>query len=227
MPRTLVRAHTDADRSRSLGWLAVAWLEHFCVHGPGDVQGEPVRHGDEFTGFIVDCYAVGEHPSNNHLLHDSSFFSRPKGCDKSGLAARLALFEALGPCRFAGWAVGGEVYTDPWNLGFRYVYAPGEPMGKPVRAPYVRCLATEEGQTSNVFDTIHYNLTGDPDDAEAPLLSYVPGVDVGVDKVLLPGRGQIRISTASSSSKDGGKETFAVFRSAPGPLVWGPAETRS
>lgn len=79
MPRTLVRAHTDEQRSRSLGWLAVAWMEYFVVHGPGDVQGQPVTHGDEYTGFIVDCYALGEHPSNNHILHDSAFLSRPKG----------------------------------------------------------------------------------------------------------------------------------------------------
>lgn len=208
MPRTLVRAHKDEDRDRSLGWLAIAWMEHFVVHGPGDVQGEPVRHGDEYTGFIVDCYAVGHDPSNNHLLHDSSFLSRPKGCDKSGLGARLSLFEALGPCRFAGWARGGEIYTDPWNLGFRYEYRAGEPMGKHVKAPMIRCLATEEGQTGNVYDTIYYNLTQDEDD---PPLSYVPNVDVGVEKVLLPGGGSIKVSTASSSAKDGGKETFVVF----------------
>lgn len=79
MPRTLIRAHTDEDRGSSLGWLAIAWMEHFVVHGPGSVQGLPVAHGDEYTGFIVDAYAVGEHPSNNHLLYDSVFLSRPKG----------------------------------------------------------------------------------------------------------------------------------------------------
>lgn len=183
-------------------------MEYFVVHGPGDVQGEPVQHGDEYTGFIVDAYMCGEHPSNNHLIYDSAFISRPKGCDKSGLGARLALFEALGPCRFAGWAKGGEVYEDPWGLGFRYVYSPGEPMGKPVKAPFVRCLATEESQVGNVYASIYYNLTQDEDD---PPLSYVPNVDVGVERVLLPGGGEIRASTASASAKDGGKETFACF----------------
>lgn len=206
MPRTLVRAHRDEDRYRSLGWLAIAWMEHFCVHGPGDVQGQPVRHGDEYTAFIVDAYMVGEHPSNAHLIYDSSFLSRPKGCDKSGLGARLAMFEALGPCRFAGWARGGEIYRDPWGLGFVYEYQPGEPMGRPVTAPMIRCLATEETQTANVFQTIHFNFT---DDEYEPLLSFVPGIDAGVDKILLPRGGDIRVSTASSSAKDGGKETFA------------------
>lgn len=145
MPRDLLLAPAH-DRDRSLGWLAVAWMEHFCVHGPGQVVGQPVEMGDEYTYYVVDCYAVGDHPSNNHMLYDSAFLSRPKGCDKSGLGARLALFEAFGPCRFGGWARGGEVYEDPWGLGFRYVYQPGEPMGKHIKSPIIQCMATEEGQ---------------------------------------------------------------------------------
>lgn len=205
MPRTLVRA-PEHVRSRSLGWLSTAWMEHFVRHGPGGAQGMPIRHGDEYTGFVVDCYALGENPSNDHRLYDSVFLSRPKGTDKSGIGARLALFEALGPCRFAGWARGGEVFRDPWNMGFRYVYEPGEPMGKPVLAPVVRCMATEEGQVANVYTTIYFNLTD-----EDCLLSRVPGVDAGLEKVILPWGGEIRVSTASASSKDGQRPTFVVF----------------
>jgi hypothetical protein len=174
--------------------MAVAWMEYFVVHGPGDVQGEPVRHGDEYTGFVVDCYAVDD--DAGRLLYDSAFSSRPKGRDKSGLGARIGLFEAFGPARFAGWAEGGAVYR----------YQPGEPMGRPVKVPYLRIMATEEGQTGNVFDTIHFNLTD-----EASPLSMVPGVDVGLTRIILPDGGEIMPSTASSSSKDGGKETWVCF----------------
>jgi hypothetical protein len=205
MPRELIRAKGH-DRARSLGHLGNAWIEFFVVHGPGDVQGMPVRHGQEYYDYVVDCYACGDEATNNHLLYDSAFFSRPKGSDKSGLGARLALFEAFGPCRFAGWAAGGEVYRDPWGLGFEYVYEPGEPMGAPVHVPYIRIMATEEGQTGNVYDSIHYNLTDD----DAPL-SKVPGVKAGLAQISLPGGGEITPSTASSASKDGGKETFVVF----------------
>lgn len=203
MPRAIVRA-PGHDRSRSLGWLSVAWMEYFVVHGPGDVQGMPVRHGDEYTGFVVDCYAVDD--DEGRLLYDSAFFSRPKGCDKSGLGARIGLFEALGPARFAGWAEGGEVYRDPWGLGFEYVYEPGEPMGRPVRTPNIRIMATEEGQTGNVYDTIHFNLTD-----EASPLSQIPGLDVGLTRVNLPHGGEITPSTASAASKDGGRETWVCF----------------
>lgn len=200
MPRRLVVARNH-DRDRSLGWLLLAWLEHFVVHGPGDVQGEPVRHGDEYSGFIADCYALDE---TGRRLYDSVFLSRPKGCDKSGLGGRLGIAEALGPCRFAGFAEGGEVYEDPWGLGFRYPYKPGEPMGRPVKVPFIRCMATEETQTSLVYDTIYFNLT-------EGLLSHVPGIDAGLTRTLLPGGGEITPSTAASASKDGGKETFVDF----------------
>ncbi|WP_406324139.1 terminase [Streptomyces niveus] len=183
-------------------------MEYFVVHGPGDVQGEPVTHGDEYTGFVVDCYALNSDggKDDGRMLYDSAFFSRPKGCDKSGLGARIGLFEAFGPSRFAGWAEGGEVYEDPWGLGFRYEYEEGEPMGRPVKVPYLRIMATEEGQTGNVYDTIYFNLTDD-----ASLLSHVPGVDPGLTKINLPDGGEITPSTASSSAKDGGKETWVCF----------------
>lgn len=202
MPRQLVRADEhDVERNRSLGWLATDWMEYFLVHGPGAVQGEPVIHGDEYTGFIVDCYSLSK---TGRLLYDSAFFSRPKGADKSGMAARFAMFEALGPCRFAGFAQGGEVYQDPWGLGFIYRYTRGEPMGKPVRSPFIRCMATEEGQTGLIFDTILLNLTEGP-------LAEVPGLDAGITRIYLPNGGEITPSTASSSSKDGGRETFVAF----------------
>jgi hypothetical protein len=80
MPHTLVHAPAH-DRDRSLGWLATAWMEYFIRHGPGDVQGQQVRHGDEYTGFIVDAYALDHH---GKLLYDSAFLSRPKACAPVG-----------------------------------------------------------------------------------------------------------------------------------------------
>jgi hypothetical protein len=199
MPHKVVRP-PGANRTRSLGWLALWWVETFVVHGPGAVQGEPVRHGDEYSSFFLNCYVVD---GDGRRLVDSAFFSRPKGCNKSGLAAELVLFEALGPARFAGWAQGGETYT---FLGKTYTYAAGEPMGQSVTAPFVRIMATEEGQTGNVFDTVYLNLNDGP---LSELKAY--GLDVGLTRVLLPYGGEITPSTAGSASKDGGKETFAVF----------------
>ena len=201
MPRTLVRA-PGHQRTRSL-WIAIAWIEFFVLQGPGAVQGQRVRLGDEFAGFILDCYALD---TRSRRLYDATFLSRAKGSAKSGLAGFIALFEAFGPSRFGGFATGGEVYTDPWGLGFSYTYEPGEPMGVPVHVPILRVMATEENQTGLVFDTIHYNLTD-----EDALLSRVPGVDAGRTRIYLPGGGEISPSTSGASSKDGGRETWVCF----------------
>jgi hypothetical protein len=183
-----------------LGWLALWWIETFVVQGPGDVEGEPIRHGDEFSAFIVDCYALDV---EGRRLHDSAFFSRPKGANKSGLAAELVLFEAVGPCRFAGWAEGGETFE---FLGQTFVYRRGDPMGRPNKHPFVRIMATEEGQTGNVYQTVQRNFEQGP---LSQMRAY--GVDAGNTRVLLHNGGEIRPSTAGAASKDGGKETFAVF----------------
>jgi len=205
MPRERITA-PGHDRDKSLGWLALAWMEHFCVHGPGDVQGRPLRAGgdglpldDELAVFIVDTYGLN---SRGRRLYDSVFLSRAKGRAKSELAAFFGLFEALGPCRFAGWAQGGELFR--WR-DFTYRYVAGEPMGRPVTSPFVRCLATEETQAGNTYDNIYFNLT------EGPLAEGLPKNAAGLTRVYLPDGGEIRPSTASSSAKDGGKETFTVF----------------
>ena len=196
MPRELVRA-PGHDRAHSLGLLAVAWVEHFCVHGPGDVQGEPVELDDEFAEFLTDAYALN---SDGRRLYSRAALVRPKGRAKSELAGFLGLFDAFGPARFAGWATGGEVFR--WR-DFAYRYAPGEPMGRPLVYPFVRCLATEEAQTGNTYDVIHFNLQ------HGPLGDGLPSDAVGLTRVLLPDGGEIVPSTASSSAKDGWRESLA------------------
>lgn len=207
MPRDLVRA-PEHDRARSLGLLAVHWFEHFMIHGLGDVQGislDPAVPGalplsDELARFTIDAYALDR---DGRRLYDSAFYSRPKGADKSGHFTRLGLFEAMGPCRFAGFARGGEVYE---QMDFRHVYAPGEPMGAPITYPFLRVLATEETQTGNVYDSMVYILK------EGPLsAAFAQQDDIGITRTFLPGGGEIRPSTASSAAKDGGKETWVNF----------------
>ncbi|MEV2222745.1 hypothetical protein AB0E01_23045 [Nocardia vinacea] len=158
---------------------------------------------DEYAAFVVDLYALAE---DGTRLYDAGFLSRPKGCAKSELGALIALFDSLGPSRFDSWAEGGETFVCPFGTGFTYVFQPGEPIGKRLKNPYVRCAATEEGQTGNVFDTIYLNLT------EGPLSAAMEHKDsAGLTRILIPGGGEIVPSTASSSSKDGGKETLVVF----------------
>lgn len=174
----------------TLGWQIIDWIETYLVHGPGDVQGEPFDLDDEWAQFILDAYRL--HPAGHERewqrVVTYAELSRSKGRAKSELAGAIVCAEALGPVRFDG------------------LDADGEPVGRPVRSPFIRCLATEETQTGNTYDNVrsmleHGTLTH-PD--------VFGGIDVGLTRVFLPGGGEIRPSTASASSKDGGKETFAV-----------------
>jgi phage terminase large subunit-like protein len=177
----------------SLGHQVVEHIEEYLCHGPGDVVGEPIELDDEFYAFIVKAYRLD--PETGRRVYRRAFLSRAKGRAKSEIAGMLVCAEALFPVRFDGWD------------------ANGEPVGRPVRSPFIRCLATEEGQSGNTYDNVSTMLEhlvehhGDD----------FPGIDIGKSAqsssriILHHQRGEITPSTASSAAKDGGKETFAVF----------------
>lgn len=177
----------------SLGPQLVQWYEAYLVHGPGDVMGEPIELDDEFYEFLVRAYRLD--PETGRRVYRRAFLSRAKGRAKSELAGMMVCGEALAPVRFAGWD------------------ANGNPVGRPVKTPFIRCLATEEGQSGNTFDNVSTMM--------AHLVEHhgdtFPGIDFGrssqtSSRILLHAQhGEIVPSTASGASKDGGKETFAVF----------------
>lgn len=195
------------DRQYSLGWLATAWIEGILVHGAGGVTGMPVELIDDHVEFLLDAYALappGEDDEGKRLVTEALLLA-PKGYDKSGFSARVLTFDAIGPARFDGWAKGGEVYRDPWGLGFEYTYEPGEPMGRPITNPHVRIMATAEDQSSNAYETCYYNFT------EGPLQHILRHKDdAGLTRILLPDGGRIEPSTSAGASKDGGRETLSV-----------------
>ena len=197
MPRTIIKHPKDNLRC-SLGRLAYWWMKTFVVYGPGAVRGQPLNFGPERLSDLYHMYALD--PDTGKRLHSSVFLSKCKGADKSGMAGYLVCFEAVGPCRFDGWAQGGETYT---FLGHTYVYKAGEPMGRPVLEPVIRCMATEENQTSNVYEVALFNFQ------EGPLAALdVAAFDGYIET---PGNGKIYPSTSGAASKDGGRETFVVF----------------
>ena len=196
MPLTIV-AHPDTDLNRSLGRLAYWWIRNFVVYGGGSVRGQPVKFGPERYKELLLMYALS--PVGKRL-HSSVFYSKPKGTDKSGLGGYLACFEAVGPCRFSGWAQGGERYT---FMGKTYVYKAGEAMGRPVVEPIIRMMATEEDQASNVFGVTLHNFQ------EGPLASL--GAAAFSSYIEIPPYGQIIPSTTGAASKDGGRETFTIL----------------
>jgi hypothetical protein len=185
------KAAKQPELRPSLGGDVCDWIESYLCHGPGDVQGEPLDLDDEFRAFIWRAYEVYPkgHPREGRRVYHRAFLSRPKGRAKSELAGALACAEGLGPVRFDGWD------------------ARGNPVGRPVTAPIVRCFATEEGQAGNTYENVFFMLSEGPVASD----SDFDGLDVGLTRTNLPDGGQIKALTSAASSKDGGKDTFNVF----------------
>lgn len=168
----------------TLGWAVIDWIEQRLVHGPGDVQGQPIELTDEQCRFLLAAYALNR---EGRRLIRRAFISRPKGWAKSEFAGMVVCAEALGPVRFDHMEG-------------------GEPVGRSVTAPEILCVATEESQAGNTYDNVVYMLrhlaANSPEHA---------GLDVGLTRTFLPGGGEIMPVSAKARSKDGGKSTFVVF----------------
>lgn len=176
----------------SLGYVVLDWIHAYCAHGPGDVQGEPLDYDDEIRDFIVNCYELD--PRTGRRKIREAILSRPKGRAKSEIAGMVVVAEALGPVRFDGWD------------------ADGQPVGRPVRSPLIKCLATEESQAGNTFENAAYILGEWGPDEHPDVYQGTSGVRKyqSASAVYLPDGGEVRASTSGSASKDGGKETFVV-----------------
>jgi phage terminase large subunit-like protein len=174
----------------SLGYDVADWIEAFCCHGPGDVQGQPIVLDREFLAFIVECYRLD--PETGRRVYDEAVLSRSKGRAKSELAGLIGTAEAFGPVRFDGWD------------------ADGQPVGRPVTSPLLRCLATEESQAGNTFENIAFIAGTWGPDVHPGVFGGVSGIRQyqSATALYLPHGGEIRACTAGSASKDGGKETW-------------------
>jgi phage terminase large subunit-like protein len=176
----------------SLGYQVIDWIEAFCCHGPGDVQGQPIRLDDEWFDFIVAAYALD--PVTGKRRIDRAMLSRPKGRAKSELAGFVVVAEALAPVRFDGWD------------------AAGQPVARPVTSPLIKCLATEESQAGNTFENAAFIAGEWGKDVHPEIYAGVSGARQyqSATALYLPHGGELRACTAGSASKDGGKETFVV-----------------
>lgn len=175
----------------SLGYDVADWIEAYCCHGPGDVQGDPVVLDSEWLAFIVAAYEL--HPQTGRRLRDSALLSRPKGRAKSELAGFVGLAEAFSDVvRFDGWD------------------ANGQPVGRAVRSPLLKCLATEEEQAGNTFENIAFIAADWGVDEYPEIYGGVRGAKQyqSAKAIYLPHGGEIRACTSGSASKDGGKETW-------------------
>ena len=140
----------------SLGYQVIDWIEAYTCHGPGDVQGDPIRFDDEVFDFIVAAYELN--PRTGRRIKSKVVYSAPKGRAKSETAGLIAVAEALGPVRCDGWD------------------SDGQPVGRPVRAPFIRCLATEEKQSGHTFQNLAFVMGEWGQDTHPEIYGGIKGI---------------------------------------------------
>jgi hypothetical protein len=184
----------------TLGWEVIAWIERYLCHGPGDIQSSAIYLDIEECAFICWAYRLqpqflpdGEiNPERGRRLVHRAVYSRSKGMRKSELGGMIACAEALGPVRCDGFD------------------AAGNPVGVPVTYPFVRIIATEEEQSSNIYDNVTYMLAHG-EVANHYMIDYGRSIQTSTRVYLKgPGGGEIVPSTSGDASKDGGKESHVA-----------------
>lgn len=179
----------------TLGYVAIQWIEANTVHGPGDIRGEKTHLSKDKKRFLLKVYEY--HPEAYCMregcpcedmfcrrVYKEGIFSRIKGSAKTELIAHIALFELMGPARFAGWDDDGD------------------PIGQLVNSPYIPIAATSEEQAEDtLWGTLlaiareSRKISGKINARERDILFYDNG---GIAKIV----------NSSSIRNDGGKPTF-------------------
>lgn len=197
----------------TLGFLAADWIEAHCVVPDGFDLGRPFVLDGWQLWCAVNHYRVrrGIEFDAARPLQATAFHYRrsqvvgPQKTGKGPWSAAVTTFEAVGPCLFGGWAVGGEVYRcedDGCGCGFEFVYEPGDPLGMQRPTALIQLLATSEDQVDNVYRPLQAMIRRGPL-AERML--------VREEFIRLPEDGRIDPVTAAANSKLGNPINFAVF----------------
>ncbi|MBX6387152.1 MAG: terminase, partial [Microbispora sp.] len=170
-------------RIKTLGFGIVAWIEDMLRQPDGDEAGGPFRLTREQLNFVLWFYAVDE---RGRFRYRRAVLRRSKGWGKSPFLGGLCLAELCGPVRFGGWD------------------AHGEPVGIPHPMPWVNLAGVSETQTQNTMTVVLAMLEN------APAVDEY-GLDVGLTRVFTPGGGRLLPITASSSTQEGARPSFAVM----------------
>ena len=169
------------------------WIHTYACHGPGDVQGQPLDYDDEIRDFVIECYRLTRRRVGGWFVRRFCLGRRVGRSRRSRAWSWLP--RRSGRRRFDGWD------------------ADGQPVGRPVVSPLIKCLATEESQAGNTFENAAFVLGEWGPDEHPDIYGGTSGVRKyqSATAVYLPQPGgEVRASTSGSASKDGGKETFVV-----------------
>lgn len=190
---TLLWPPMDPEPWPTLGPQIVARIEATLVFGPGDLRGEPAKVDEEKAALIYRAYEV--YPRGHQFEGRRRFkrvvWSLRKGLAKTELAAWLAAVELdpEGPVRCDGWRKSGKVW---------------EPVGRPVRDPYIPMLAYTEEQTEDLAYAALMVVIGEGPNADA--------YDIGLQRIMRKGGDGKAVALAGSpNARDGARTTFQHF----------------
>ena len=173
----------------TLGPQVCKFIEQYLIFGPGDLRGQPAVLDDEKMALIYRMYEVFPkgHPHAGRRRFGRVGLSLAKGLAKTELAAWIAACELHpeAPVRCVGWTKGGE------------------PIGGPVKDPYIPLVAyTEEQSDELAYGALRIILS------EGPLKH---DFDIGLERILrLKGDGKAVSLSTSPNARDGARTTFAV-----------------
>lgn len=187
---TLIVPPVEGDEWPTLGPQVARWMERSLIFGPGDLRGEPYRLDVEKRALLYRMYQVFPqgHPQAGRRRFSRVCISLRKGTAKTEFAAAVAAVELApdGPVRCVGWD------------------ASGQPVGGPVRDPYIPMLAyTEEQSEELAYYALYVMLTEGPRAGE---------YDVGLERIMRRGGdGRAAPLATAPDARDGARTTFQVF----------------
>jgi hypothetical protein len=154
-------AYVVPARSRTLGYLAIWWIESHCVVPDGDTAGEPFAPTIDHKVYLANWYEVRSTAKlgdrNAAFVYRLGQWMAAQKVGKSPGVAAEACFEFVGPAVFDGRASDGDAYVCVEHgcpCGGVYLYEVGEPMGRPWATPRVQLAAVVEDQVENTWGAL-------------------------------------------------------------------------
>jgi len=159
-----------------------SWGANYLLQPDGPGAGEPLELTPEQLRIVLRWYALDD---RGRPIWRRGALRRAKGWGKDPLGAPIALFELLGPCRFAGFN------------------AKGDPVGAPHPAPLVQIAAVSLYQTKTTMSLLPAML--------APTGFDEYGVEAGYEIIRSAAGGRIEAVTSSPRALEGARPSFTVL----------------
>jgi hypothetical protein len=180
----------DEEPWPTLGPQVCDLIESAFCFGPGDLRGDPAMIDDEKRALIYRAYEVFPkgHPKAGKRRFKRVGISLRKGTAKTELAA---------------WIAGAELHPEgPVRCDGFDAY--GQPVGRPVRDPYIPMVAYTEEQTEELAYGALYVICSEGPDADY--------FDVGLERITRTnGDGKAVALAGSPNARDGARTTFQHF----------------